>query len=255
MPTNTLDLLERERRWCQGNLQHMRLLAWPGLKPASRAHLAFGIGGYLVVPIWWTFLLGGALRVLVGPAGSYGLLAYGATEGGGAAALLFTGSLVLIVAPRLLSLVCAIAPEPVRRGFGGSRRLIASAAVEQVAALLLGPVFALACATFVVEVLSGQQTGWGRQARADRRVALREAWQRQLFPICLGGLLLGAAVSAGGWYAVWMAPTVLGLAFSPWVTWTTSRADLGHWSRRLGLFTTQDDVFAPAELRELHGEA
>jgi membrane glycosyltransferase len=32
----------RDRRWCQGNLQHLRLIAEPGLDPVSRLHLAWG---------------------------------------------------------------------------------------------------------------------------------------------------------------------------------------------------------------------
>ena len=118
MPTNTVDLLARERRWCQGNLQHMRLLAWPGLKAASRAHLAFGIGGYLVVPVWWAFVLGGSLRVVVQPDGAYGLLAYGLSEPGWAGPLLAGASLALVATPRVLSLIRAGVPQAARRGFG-----------------------------------------------------------------------------------------------------------------------------------------
>ncbi|MBE7204156.1 MAG: glucans biosynthesis glucosyltransferase MdoH, partial [Parafilimonas terrae] len=49
MPTNALDLLSRERRWCQGNLQHLSVLPWKGLRAASRWHLATGILAYLML--------------------------------------------------------------------------------------------------------------------------------------------------------------------------------------------------------------
>ena len=255
MPTNTIDLLARERRWCQGNLQHMRVLAWPGLKAASRAHLAFGICGYLMVPVWWVFLLGGALRVALQPDGAYGLLAYGTSESGWAASLLATASLVLVVAPRVLSLLRACVPRASRAGFGGGRRLIASATIEQFFALLLGPALSLACAGFVLSILVGANTGWSQQARSERRVSLAEAARRHCIEVPLGCLLLAAALRGGGWYAVWMLPTAAGLTLSPWITALASRRDLGRWSRRLGLFMTQDDLSAAIELRELHGEA
>ncbi len=89
MPTNAIDLLVREQRWCQGNLQHLAVLTFPGLKAASRGHLALGIGGYLVAPLWVSLLVLGAARVLLVPEGAgYGVLAYGLTEPSFAAAAL-----------------------------------------------------------------------------------------------------------------------------------------------------------------------
>ncbi|WP_306801044.1 glycosyltransferase family 2 protein, partial [Escherichia coli] len=61
MPTNLVDLLGRERRWCQGNLQHLRVTAMPGLRPASRWHLAVGILSYMACPLWVLFLALGTL--------------------------------------------------------------------------------------------------------------------------------------------------------------------------------------------------
>ncbi|MDX7949727.1 glucans biosynthesis glucosyltransferase MdoH [Lichenihabitans sp. Uapishka_5] len=249
MPTNTLDLLGRERRWCQGNLQHMRVLPWPGLKPASRAHLGLGIGGYLVVPVWWAFVLGGALRVLLVPAPEgYGLLAYGLTEGGAAATALLSLTLVLTILPRLLNVVCALARRSVRLGFGGARRLLIGAAVEQIFALLLNPVLSITTAGSVLAILAGRNAGWGRQVRSDRQITVLEAARHHGLQIGFGLLLCGAVAVGGGWYALWMAPTALGLCISPWLTVLSSRQDLGRASQRLGLFITQDDVHAAPEL-------
>ena len=251
MPTNTLDLLERERRWCQGNLQHMRVLGWPGLKAASRAHLAFGIGGYLVVPIWWAFVIGGALRMVIQPDGRTGLLAYGLGEDGPAALALFAASVLLIILPRVLSLASALSQRARRAGFGGARRLLPSALLEQGFALLLSPALSLATAGFVLQILAGRNAGWNRQVRSDRRVSLRESVSPHLVHGCLGLGLLAAAAVGGGWYAVWMLPTVAGLCMSPWLTAWSSRQDLGRLSQLAGMFITQDDVSAAAELREL----
>jgi membrane glycosyltransferase len=51
-PPTTIDWAIRERRWCQGNLQHGRILAARGLSWVSRVHLAFGIM-YMVSSILW----------------------------------------------------------------------------------------------------------------------------------------------------------------------------------------------------------
>ena len=48
---------QRERRWCQGNLQHSLVLFAKGLRGVSRLHLVLGICGYLAGPLWLAFLL------------------------------------------------------------------------------------------------------------------------------------------------------------------------------------------------------
>jgi membrane glycosyltransferase len=55
-PETLTGYLRRDRRWCQGNLQHLRLLATPGLHPLSRFHLLQGAMAYLS-SVWWLALL------------------------------------------------------------------------------------------------------------------------------------------------------------------------------------------------------
>ena len=57
LPPTLSDFVNRDRRWCQGNLQHLRLLNIKGLRPASRAHLLTGAMAYLASPLWLTLLL------------------------------------------------------------------------------------------------------------------------------------------------------------------------------------------------------
>ena len=251
MPTNTVDLMGRERRWCQGNLQHGRLLGLRGLKPASRGHILLGIGGYLTAPLWWLFLLGGVLRVMTGPKDGLGLLAYGATERGPAAAGLLALAAVLILAPRVLNLLRAFADARLRAEFGGTGRLALGAALEQGIWLLLGPLLSLVNAGFVLWTVLGRVVPWVAQSRADRHVTLAEAWRCHALQAALGVALAVSAWAAGGWYALWLAPTYLGLIISPVLTSALSRTDLGRLSRRLGLFVTVDDTAPAPELIEL----
>src|SRR5271166_4083873 len=51
-PPSLIDLAARDRRWCQGNLQHARIIGAKGFTLATRQHLAHGIMGYLVSPLW-----------------------------------------------------------------------------------------------------------------------------------------------------------------------------------------------------------
>jgi membrane glycosyltransferase len=55
-PETLIGYLKRDQRWCQGNLQHVRLLLTPGLHPLSRFHLLQGAMAYLA-SVWWLALL------------------------------------------------------------------------------------------------------------------------------------------------------------------------------------------------------
>ena len=252
MPTNALDLLGREKRWCQGNLQHVVLLGLSGLKSGSRAHIVLGIGGYLTAPMWWAFLLLGALRVLFGDSTQgLGLLAYGLGEPGTASTLLTLSAAVLILMPRVLNLWRALADRQACRNFGGTRRLLAGAAIEQVFWLLFGPVLSLVNASFVLRTLGGQVVPWDAQYRGDRHIDPVQAAKLHWPQLIVALVLVTACAKAGGWYAAWMAPTASGLLLSPWLTSISSRVDLGRWSRRRGLFITVDDTAPTRELQEL----
>ena len=252
MPTNASDLLGREKRWCQGNLQHARLLGLPGLRSGSKAHILLGIAGYLTAPLWWGFLLLGAARVLFGgPAQGLGVLAFGLTEPGWAPMVLAVLAMVLIVTPRLLNLWRALWDRQLRRSFGGARRLLAGAAIEQVFWLLFGPALSMTTASFVLRTLAGRVVSWDAQPRWERHVGLVQAAVLHWPHLVVALILAVACTKVGGWYAAWMAAPASGLLLSPLMTSVSSRVDLGRWSRRQGLFMTVDDVDPARELLDL----
>ncbi|MEZ5785713.1 MAG: glucans biosynthesis glucosyltransferase MdoH [Xanthobacteraceae bacterium] len=61
MPPSLTDYAIRDRRWCQGNLQHLGVLPARGLHWMSRLHLLTGIGSYITAPLWFVFLIVGIL--------------------------------------------------------------------------------------------------------------------------------------------------------------------------------------------------
>lgn len=63
-PPSMIDFAVRDRRWCQGNMQHMKVLVSKGLHPVSRVHFIIGIMSYLSSPLWLSFLLVGLATAL-----------------------------------------------------------------------------------------------------------------------------------------------------------------------------------------------
>ena len=47
-----LDFAKRDVRWCQGNMQYMKLLDTPGLYPMSRFQLVWAILMFVGIPAW-----------------------------------------------------------------------------------------------------------------------------------------------------------------------------------------------------------
>ncbi|AWB21712.1 glucans biosynthesis glucosyltransferase MdoH [Methylobacterium currus] len=250
MPTNLTDLLGRERRWCQGNLQHLGIIGLAGLTAGSRWHLGAGILSYLAAPVWVAFLSLGTWQAI--RSGDLGLLAYGLTGEGPAAAILAGLSLAVLALPKLLSLGHVLLSPSRRAAFGGIRSLLVSAALEQALWVLLWPVMTLFNAGAVATTFAGRVVRWDTQVRDDRRVPWSEACRLQADSLVAGVLLAAAlAYAADPLLTLWMAPLVLALLASPALSVLTSRADLGQAARRRGLFLTVDDTAQAPELRDL----
>ena len=249
MPTNVVDLLGRERRWCQGNLQHLGVLGFEGLTTGSRIHIALGIAGYLVGPFWWGLLFGGAIRVLLEPDNTrLGILAYGATEPGRHATALLALGIAFIILPRIMNLTRALGDRTERRGFGGGGRLLASAVAEQVFSILLTPLLSLITIGFVLQTFAGRVVPWVAQSRADRDVGWGEATKLLKGNLAAGIFLGAAAIAGGGWYALWMSATVAGLLLGPALIVWSSGIAAGEAARRAGLFVTVDEIAPAPEL-------
>ncbi|MCW7463166.1 glucans biosynthesis glucosyltransferase MdoH [Leptospira limi] len=56
-PPNIIDVLKRDQRWCQGNLQHFWFLFGKKIPFINRIHILNGILSYLNSPIWLCYIL------------------------------------------------------------------------------------------------------------------------------------------------------------------------------------------------------
>ena len=70
-PPTLLEFIRRDLRWCQGNMQYLRLgrdqLA--GLHPVSRWQLRLAVMMFLASPAWVLLMLVGVMRMGLGEAG------------------------------------------------------------------------------------------------------------------------------------------------------------------------------------------
>jgi membrane glycosyltransferase len=252
LPGNTIDYAGRDKRWCQGNLQHMRFLPADGIRWPGRMHILMGIMCYLSAPIWFAFLvLSAGQLILAEDRGGYGLLTSGLFNPGAAAGAMFALTLALLFLPKILSIAAVMADGKQRRSFGGGPALLASVALEQVFSTLQAPVLMAWYSRFVASTLAGRIVAWDAQPRGDRSVGFAEAFQRHAGHVILGLTLATAALMVGPVLFWWMSPIVLGLVLSPVLTSWSSRRSAGLTARRFGLFLIPAETDPRPELREM----
>ena len=254
-PPSLTDVAVRDRRWCQGNLQHAKVLPARGLHPVSRLHLLMGIGSYITSPLWLLFLLAGVLISLqsrfVRPeyfGEGRALFPSWPQVDPVLAAQVFAGTMAVLLAPKLLAYLALLGDGALRRGCGGGVRTGLGVLVETLLGGLIAPVAMLIHTGAVAGILLGRDGGWNPQRRDDGRVPLRQVvagyWRLTLF----GLLLAGAVWTVSEALFLWMLPVLLGLGLAiPLVAFTSSRA-AGQALRRLGMLGTPEERQAPAVL-------
>ncbi|MDB5370220.1 MAG: glucan biosynthesis glucosyltransferase [Roseomonas sp.] len=256
-PPSLMDLAVRDRRWCQGNLQHMAVLPARGLHWVSRLHLMTGIGSYITAPIWLFFLGTGILLSLQArfirpeyfPAGPT-LFPEWPTVDPVRAMWLFIGTMALLLAPKLMAWIALLFHRRDRVGCGGAFRTLVSILIETVLAGLLAPVTMLTQSSDVMSILMGRDSGWSAQRRDDGSMPFGQIvklyWRHTVFGLVFGGI----AWLVSPYLALWMSPVVLGLALAIPLAWLTARKDLGLGLKRLGLLLVPEETDTPRVLTQ-----
>lgn len=242
-PPDLLAELQRDRRWCQGNLQNARLIAEPAIHPVHRCMFATGAMSYLSAPLWLAFLTLGTALWLSGAR----LVADWQNLPPELLAL-WTWTLCMLFLPRVLGLA-AVFVRREHRQYGGAWGLLKSAALESLLAILQAPVRMLAHSLFVLIALTGLKLHWQSPPRAAQAVAWRQA-ARQLAPMSLviGLLALALALIDGG-ALLWLLPVGLPLALAIPLTVLSSRIALGRTLRERRWLLIPEESWSPQVLR------
>ena len=241
-PPTLLDMAVRDRRWCQGNLQHVRVLSAAGLHWISRMHLALGIFAYLAPGLWLATLILGAvvwppLHVTRGSA------RYDEVQG------LFWLTLALLIIPKVMALVLALRSSHLRRGFGGASTLILGFLVESLASLLTAPVMMVMQSVAVVDVLAGRDSGWSPQRREGVELGVRDVWRAHGAHVLLGLAGGVGAFLVSRYFLLWASPVFLSLALSAILSFHTAKPRLGRALRRQGLLSIPEEHEPPPVLQ------
>lgn len=258
-PPSLLAFAERDRRWCQGNLQHSRVVPAAGLHWLSRLHLGMGIMSYLASPIWLLFIILGLLLALqaqfLRPAyfpKEFTLFPTWPIFDPQRALRLFVCTMAVLIAPKVFGYLLLWRDRQTLRCCGGALRTGISVVVEIVLSSLIAPVMMLMQSAAVLGIVTGRDAGWKAQRRDDGSIPFRELARRHRTHTVCGVVLAVVAYTVSPVLLAWMAPVVLGLVLAIPVSAATGWPALGKAVRRLGLLTTPEERHPPAVLQRAH---
>jgi membrane glycosyltransferase len=257
-PATLLEEMQRDRRWCQGNLQHLRLLFARGRFGAHRALFLNGVLAYGSALLWLLFLLASTVEaiqhVLVEPdyfpTGQSLFPSWPVWRPDWVLALLATTVVVLFL-PKLLALALALLRRREAKAWGGVATLVPSVLGEIVLSALLAPIRMVFYCRFVVLALFGRAVGWRLGDAEGGETSYREALRRHGGDTVLGTVWALAVYALNPDYFWWLTPVAAALVLSVPLSVLSSRVSLGDAARRRGLFTTPEERVAPPEVGEL----
>ncbi|MFA3918307.1 glucans biosynthesis glucosyltransferase MdoH [Ruegeria hyattellae] len=249
-PPTLIDHVQRDRRWCQGNLQHLNLLGSKGFRSISRFHMFHGAIGYLLSPIWFALLV---MWALIGRGEDASVLHYFSPDNPmfpqwpemteARHALIIVLMYAMLLAPKLLGAAALPLTGARYREFGGGGRFSLSFLSEICLSILYAPILMVQQMIAVFRSLFGVQKGWSPQARDGGSYGLRTLL------IChaletVSGLMLTAGIIAGV-VSAWLIPIALSLTLAVPLS-ALSGVSAGAARRLLGM---REDFREPAITR------
>jgi membrane glycosyltransferase len=230
LPPGLSELVVRDRRWAQGNLQHLAILGASGLTTMGRVHLTMGACAYLVSGVWAASLAVGLVLLLQGQQlipsyfqDSKTLFPVWPVIDPGSALRLFMATMAVVLLPKGLGLILELQRVRAAKDWLGAPRAILAVAVETVFSMLIAPILMMTQTAAVVQILMGRDAGWNPQQRGDSGIPMREALRFHWRHMAIGVGLALLCWNTTPELAIWMAPVILGLMLSAVMNWYTSR--------------------------------
>ncbi|RVT89053.1 glucans biosynthesis glucosyltransferase MdoH [Sphingomonas crocodyli] len=230
-PPTMIDHAIRDRRWCQGNLQHLRLLHTRGLHWISRLQLVMGASAYLTSPLWLLLIFAGIFEQVRADFDGFLLISSG---------WLLTLTLIFLFGPKVVALAALSLDDALLKSLGGWRKVLRGVAVEILISIVTAPVTMLTQTMAIVSILRGRHSGWSPQRRETEGLLFGEALRYYRWHLALGALLMGG-IAAGVDGSIWTLPVALGLLLAPATAWLSSRASVGDWLVRRGILLSPAD--------------
>jgi membrane glycosyltransferase len=262
VPCNIIDYATRDRRWVQGNIQHLGILDAGGLHPISRLHFLLGATAYISSLIWLLMLVLSTADAIVRalhsneyftnstPAMEHfiNLPQWPIAKTGLIIALIVMTTMLLLF-PKVMGIISTMAHR--REQFGGTKAIIRGTLVETAFAVLIAPIMMAFHAYFVVSVLLGFKVNWDAQDREGRLLTWGESFARTL-KTTIAALLWGyMTFTYAPIFFWWLMPILTGLVLAAPIVRYSSSLTLGEDCRKHSIFISPDETNEDPVLADL----
>ena len=247
-PPTVLEFTRRDLRWCQGNLQYLKLFPLlPKLLPMNMFQLIWAVLMFIGIPGWTLMLICAALKPFDSDmaSGFNAPLAIG----------LYATFLLMYLAPKLAGFLDILMTRGEVARYGGAFRFVIGCISELIFSFLLGAIATFRVALFMIGLAFGKSVIWNGQARDAHRLPWAVAAQG-LWPQTLFGLVITALMAAGApALIVWSLPLVAGFWLAIPFAVISSDPALGRLLARWRLCSLPEEWTPPQELRDIARKA
>jgi membrane glycosyltransferase len=250
-PPSLIDAAARDRRWAQGNIQHLAVISSQGFTFSNRVHMAIGVMSYLASPLWFALIVVG-----LGTAAHIATVQYDYFTDELALfprwplfdsermIRLFVIAMATLLTPKILGVLRAFIDWELLRKVN-PLRVVVGAVAETILSALYAPIMMMMQVRQVMEILVGQDSGWTTQSRKHARIPwgtlLRRHWLQTLSGVVVSVVLLYVSPPL----FLWMSPALVGLVLALPLSAASGSVVLAKVTRSLGLLTVPEEVDVP----------
>lgn len=243
-PPTLSDYIRRDLRWCEGNLQYVRLLGLKNLHAIGRFQLIMAIAMFAGSPAWLLLML--ITVVSVSTVASFdGFINASFFQA------LVVASGVMWYLPKMAGALDVLLRKNESDRFGGRTVFAKSLLLETIFSFLMTPITWLNHSLFIVGLAFGHQGGWSAQARDVHVIAWRDAF-KQFLPHTGIGMFLSVLL-------LWSHPSLFpfglfffgGLVFSIPLVVLTSQTWLGKMMIEQRWLSSPEEITPSESLKAL----
>jgi len=244
-PTTLLDFAIRDQRWCQGNMQHLKLVLRKGFHWISRLHLLSGAMAYVSSPLWALFILFGVLSAGTSEASPDGSNPVAIEAILHHSAEVFAATMAMLFLPKLMAYIVMLRNPWTIPLHGGARSALLSILFELLVSIAMAPVMMVYHTMFVLNTLMGRRVKWDSQSRGERGITLTEGFRQHWIHTSAGLALALLTTLMAPWLLVPLVPIVVSLLASGPLAWFLGGVESGDALRERGILLTRAEVSTP----------